>query len=170
MTFRMIVLLLNTNTPAIVSRDTDLMETPCIFQWSLKWEFMYFAAKLVHLIVLASGQFAIKSSYTSGWIIQMLAVLCKALSNISQTYLVDNISTMCCIIQFYTTVPLYISQWVRVSSPTSWAWTFSVWFPWRRCRWVLYLVPWGSGSASPFSSLWIKTSRQLWLTPLQTSE
>ena len=32
----------NTDTPAIVSYEADLTETPCIFQWILERKFMYF--------------------------------------------------------------------------------------------------------------------------------
>ena len=53
----MIVQLWNTNTPGIVSRDTDLTETWCIFKSIWEWEFMYFAGKVVYLIVPASVQF-----------------------------------------------------------------------------------------------------------------
>ena len=35
--------------------------TTCIFQWSLEREFMYFAGKLVYLIVLPSNQLAVKT-------------------------------------------------------------------------------------------------------------
>ena len=59
MTFRMIVQLWNTNTSVILSRDVDLTETWCIFQQIWEWEFMYFAGKLVYLIVPPIGQFAI---------------------------------------------------------------------------------------------------------------
>ena len=55
MTFHMTV----QHTPAIFSRDADLTETLCIFQWILERHFMYFAGKLVYPIVLASVQFAI---------------------------------------------------------------------------------------------------------------
>ena len=34
--------------------------TTCIFQWSFEREFMYFAGKLVYLIVHASNQFAVR--------------------------------------------------------------------------------------------------------------
>ena len=40
--------------------------TSCLFQWSLELEFMYFAGKLVYLIVLASVQLTVKrASYLS---------------------------------------------------------------------------------------------------------
>ena len=35
--------------------------TTCIFQWSLEREFMYFAGKLVYLIVSASNQLTVNS-------------------------------------------------------------------------------------------------------------
>ena len=38
--------------------------TTCIFQWSLEQEFMYFAGKLVYLIVLPSNQLAINFKNT----------------------------------------------------------------------------------------------------------
>ena len=56
MTFRMIMQLWNTNTPAIVSRDADLTENYMYI--SMKFG-MYFAGKLVYLIVLASNQLAV---------------------------------------------------------------------------------------------------------------
>ena len=62
MTFRMIAQLWNTNTPAIVSCDADLTENYMyIFQLSLEREFMYFARKLVYLIVRASNQLAVNT-------------------------------------------------------------------------------------------------------------
>ena len=58
MTFRMIAQLWNTNTPAIVSGDADLTEN-YMYISSLEREFMYFAGKLVYLIVRASNKLAI---------------------------------------------------------------------------------------------------------------
>ena len=54
MTFCMIVQLWNTITPAIVSRDADLTENSIFISISFEREFIYFAGKLVYLIVLAS--------------------------------------------------------------------------------------------------------------------
>ena len=60
MTFYMIMQLWNTNIPVIVSCDADMTGNTCTFQWSLEREFMYFAGKLLYLIVLASVQLAVK--------------------------------------------------------------------------------------------------------------
>ena len=60
MTFCMIVQLWNTNTPAFISCDADQTENYMyIFQWSLEREFMYFAEKLVYLIVRLNNQLAV---------------------------------------------------------------------------------------------------------------
>ena len=59
MTFRMIVQLWNTNTPAIVSRDADLTENYMYISMKFGMEFVYFAGKLVFLILLASVQLAV---------------------------------------------------------------------------------------------------------------
>ena len=60
MMFRMIAQVWNTNTLVIVSRDAQ--RTTCIFQCCLEQEFMYFAGKLVYLIVLASNQLDVNPS------------------------------------------------------------------------------------------------------------
>ena len=66
MTFRMIVQLWNTITPAIVTCNADLTD---IFRWSLEREFMYFAGKLVYLIIRASNQLAVSKRILSKYII-----------------------------------------------------------------------------------------------------
>ena len=65
MTFRMIAQLWNTNTPAIVSCDADLTENYMYISISLEREFMYFAGKLVYLIVRSSNTLAVRSHLTS---------------------------------------------------------------------------------------------------------
>ena len=71
MMFRMIEQLWNTNTPAIVSREADLIEN----YMYISMKFRYFAGKLMYLIVLASNQLAV--SIMTGWILLILEVKIK---------------------------------------------------------------------------------------------
>ena len=60
MTLRMITQLWNTNTTAIVSCDADLRENYMYISMKFRTGVMYFAGKLVYLIVRASNQLAVK--------------------------------------------------------------------------------------------------------------
>ena len=68
--------------------------TTCIFQWSLEREFMYFAGKLVYLIVRASNQLAVKTTAqgTSSGQRKFVIFFSANLLSKGLIYLMDNLS------------------------------------------------------------------------------
>ena len=73
MTFRMIMQLWNTNTQAIVSSDADLTENYMYISMKFGTGVLFFAGKLVYLIVLAFVQIDMSVLCGSIWDIMAAA-------------------------------------------------------------------------------------------------